>query len=305
MKEFMLYLGQAAVYEDASEAIQMAYNIEVPSMQIQRLCMHYGSKIEPLIQKSCEPAISKLKDVSKQDHVYVMVDGSMLLTREESWKEVKLGRVFKENDVVQLSNKRKEVRQSVYVNHLGNVGVFFDKLERHLTPYRHNKKVIIGDGAKWIWNWAEDNYPGSTQILDFYHAKEKLVNIAKLFISDDIARKEWIDNQCARLKENKFEQVLQQIRLMKSRVKEAALEKEKVLNYFEEHEDRMQYKTYLDKNILIGSGPIESAHRSVLQQRLKLSGQKWSKQGAQAIADIRCLRLSNNWHFIQSLLKTA
>jgi len=66
--------------------------------------MHYGSKIRPLIQKSCEPSISKLKDVSKQEHVYVMVDGSMLLTREESWKEVMLGRVFKESGVVQLRN---------------------------------------------------------------------------------------------------------------------------------------------------------------------------------------------------------
>jgi len=42
--------------------------------------------------------------VSKQEHVYVMVDGSMLLTREESWKEVMLGRVFKESGVVQLRN---------------------------------------------------------------------------------------------------------------------------------------------------------------------------------------------------------
>ncbi|KGE84768.1 hypothetical protein IX84_12810 [Phaeodactylibacter xiamenensis] len=67
----------------------------------------------------------------------------------------------------------------------------------------------------------------------------------------------------------------------------------------------MQYKTYRDEGLLIGSGPVEAAHRSVLQQRLKLSGQRWTVDGAQAIADLRCYRKSGAWSTIQQLVAAA
>ena len=67
----------------------------------------------------------------------------------------------------------------------------------------------------------------------------------------------------------------------------------------------MQYKTYLEKGLTIGSGAIESAQKSVIQQRLKLSGQRWSIKGAQYIANLRCAYKSNNWKSIQYLIKNA
>ncbi len=67
----------------------------------------------------------------------------------------------------------------------------------------------------------------------------------------------------------------------------------------------MLYKTYKDKGLLIGSGPIEAAHRNVIQQRLKLSGQKWSIKGAQAIANLRCYQKSCAWNIIDDLIKLA
>jgi len=77
-----------------------------------------------------------------------MIDGSMVYTREEKWKEMKLGRIFHHRDNVKVSTKRKEVIHSVFVSHLGSVEAFSPKLERHLTPYRN--LTFICDGAKWI-----------------------------------------------------------------------------------------------------------------------------------------------------------
>jgi len=67
----------------------------------------------------------------------------------------------------------------------------------------------------------------------------------------------------------------------------------------------MQYKTYRDNGLLVGSGPIESAHRNVLQQRLKLSGQRWSVDGAQAIANLRAFNKGNQWKEVTTLIKNA
>ena len=93
------------------------------------------------------------------------------------WREMKLGRIFKGSQVVDIQNDRRHIVSSVYVSHLGGVDQFFVKLERHLTQYK--KKIILGDGAPWIWKWAEDNYPGAVQILDYFHAKEKTCDFCK------------------------------------------------------------------------------------------------------------------------------
>lgn len=90
--------------------------------------------------------------------------------------------------------------------------------------------------------------------------------------------------------------MIEHIKRLRCKSEESRELKEKTLQYYEEHEERMFYKTYRDRGLLIGSGPIEAAHRSVLQSRMKLSGQKWSIKGVNAIANLRCLYKSNSWH---------
>jgi hypothetical protein len=156
-----------------------------------------------------------------------------------------------------------------------------------LVPYK--KRIIIGDGAAWIWKWAEDNYPGAIQILDYYHAKEKLVIFSRILFTDEEKRKNWLDDQCKKLLDDKVDEVISQIEACRPTTEEAKQAKLKTLSYYNEHEDRMSYKTFKDQGLLIGSGPVEAAHRSVLQQRMKLSGQRWSIYGCQAIANFKML----------------
>lgn len=299
----MCFLGQSKVYDEASLICEKLLNIEISSPQIQRVCRHYGGLIDPLIEKNLEVYIPKLKNVPKDDNVYVMVDGSYLFTREEQWKEVKLGRIFNQSKIVPINTNRNELTESIYVSHLGSVKKFFPKLERHLVDYRN--KVFIGDGASWIWNWVEDNYPGSTQILDFYHAKEKLVLFSQQQFKNDDDRKSWLDQRLNELMNDEVEKVLSTVKSLRSNGASAKELKANLIRYFTEHAERMYYKTYREKGLLIGSAPIESAHRNVLQQRMKLSGQKWSKKGANAIANLRCYQKSGAWHIIESLIKAA
>lgn len=300
----MCLVGQSVVYEEGCELINELMNLEVGSSQLQRVCIYYGNKVDPLIESNCKSIIPRLKsNLPDQDSVYVMMDGSMIFTTDHEWRELKLGRLFYDHQVIDIQTKRREVLDSVFVGHLGSVDVFFPKFERHLVGY-HNK-VIIGDGAKWIWNWAEDNYPAATQILDFYHAKEKLVIFARHQFKEGQDRSQWVKKQTEKLLENGLEQVLITLKSCRAKTPEAKLAKQKTIDYYLEHEDRMQYKSYREKGLMIGSGPIEAAHRSVIQQRMKLSGQKWSITGAQAMTNLRCYKHSGAWEMIKKIIAAA
>ena len=229
-----------------------------------------------------------------------MMDGSMVLTREDNWKEVKLARVFSEKDRLPSSKKRTFLRSSEYVGHIGGVGGFFKKMDG-MDGYL-DQAVFIADGAKWIWKWVSGHYPKSTQILDFYQAKEKIAEFAKLSMEEE-ERENWIKIQSDLLLAKGVNKVLKNIEACLTKGRQAAQRKRSLLTYFENNSTKMQYKTYLDKGLLIGSGAIESAHRTVMvQSRMKRSGQRWSVEGAQNILNLSTLNKSGHWNCIQKLI---
>ena len=301
----MCYAGQQMVFVEASDMLSIMKGVDVNAKQIERVCHHYGGILEK--EPSDEHTIWKSPEQGNQEDNphYVMVDGAMFLTREEKWKEIKLARLFKASDNIEISNNRGFISQSTYIAHLGNHKDFFDKVERQtdqLSPL-----IVVGDGAKWIWNWVESAYPKATQILDYYHACEYIHQYADLHFYDKKEKAKWSEVQKELLLDNGIEEFILSInQLTKEESFKTKKElKEKILNYFERNKNRMQYKTYRNNGWLIGSGAIESAHRHVLQRRLKLSGQRWTKQGLQKMANLRCVYKSDQWEKITQLTKLA
>jgi hypothetical protein len=301
LQEEICFLGQMSVYREASDLFEKMFDLHISDQQVRRVCNYYGEYVDKVIKANIEPMIPQIKETNRQDPTYVMMDGSMLFTRIGEWKELKLARVFKGSKVIDIQKNRSEIVDTVYCSHLGSVNEFFPKLERHLVKYQH--LVVVADGAPWIWTWCEDNYPGCIQILDYFHAKEKLVLLANAHFKDPEKKKWWLDNQLEMLKDDGVQQVIKNVSKLPCRIKPAKEAKEKLLKYYNDHEDRMTYKTFMNKGYLIGSGPIEAAHRSVIQQRMKLSGQKWSIDGANAIANLRCYRKSGAWDKIRTLIR--
>lgn len=305
MQSLICMLSQSTVFDEASRLLERLLNIDLSAKQFQRVSEWYGRQIDPIIEANHTDYMPQLSVPKTADeHAYVMVDGGMVFTREDKWKENKLARIFYESQNVDIQINRNEIADTVYVSHLGGVDKFLPKVERHISLVK-GKKVFIGDGAKWIWNWVEDNYPGAIQILDYFHAIEKIEDLAKLQFRDEKKKKQWLDQQKELLMDDDVWQVISNIKKLKSKNKIVAQVKQKVIKYYEQHEDRMLYKTYKEQGLLIGSGPIEAAHRNVIQQRLKLSGQRWSIQGAQAIANLRCYEKSGAWNIIDNLIKIA
>ena len=305
MQSLVCLLAQHVVFEGASSLLKEILGIDLSGKQIQRVSEWYGAELDPIIEANHSEYIPQLSEPkTKDERTYVMMDGSMIYTREEKWKEMKLARLFHESQNVEIQKDRNEIVKSVYVSHLGSIDQFCPKLERHIATIK-TSKVFIADGAKWIWNWVEDNYPGSTQILDYYHAVEKIENLARLHFRNQEHKKNWLDEQKRLLMEDGVPEVINNLQHFKSKNAEVARAKQTAIRYYTEHEDRMMYKTYKTQGLLIGSGPIEAAHRNVIQQRMKLSGQKWSKSGVQAIANLRCYHQSCAWNIVKNLIKLA
>jgi hypothetical protein len=262
------------------------------------------------LRSLCRPG----KDLSG-DILYTMMDGSYLQFRNQDnshkdlWKEIKMGRIFfASHQVKEISKKRNIIRYSDYVTSMGNVKPFLEKMEARLDDYK-GTMVFINDGASWIWKWVEDAYPRAVQILDYFHAMEYLTGFANAHYADPVQKKEWVKTMQELLDKDQVEKVIEAHRKIKNTGKPIKGEpKEKLndlLSYYENNKTRMLYGTYRNKGYLVGSGPIESANRDVIQKRLKLSGQRWTEQGAQNMACLRAFMKSTRLDSIKELIKAA
>jgi hypothetical protein len=296
LQELVCYVGQGQVFEEASEQLWKLSAVEISAKQIERVSHHYGQLLEG---QTTDQGRDWAKAKEQALH-YAMIDGAMVLTREEGYKEIKLGRVFKADSRLALSEKRTTIRESEYVAHLGSHEEFSRKFAFKLDNL--SKLVFIADGAKWIWDYVEGNYGESVQILDYFHCKEKLCGFALAAFQEQGLGKEWVAEQQDLLLSDQVETVIANIALQTCKG-EAKSKQQALLTYYGNNVKRMRYGSFQAQGLLIGSGAIEAAHRHVIQHRLKLSGQRWTKTGAQQIANLRVAKKSNQWHKILHLIQ--
>ena len=263
LQELMCYFGQQEVFSQAEDTLKVAKGIDVSAKQIENLCHHYGELVGQQMDRQMAESDHGYTMEQLLSAYYVMVDGSMYLTREEQWKEVKLARLFSAQDHIEnISKDRGMITDSNYLAHLGSSKEFLLKLEYFLEPLK--ELVIVADGAKWIWNWAEAFYPDAVQILDYYHAKEHLCQFAVEYFDDQQQRSNWIEQMDGLLLSDKVEQVITTLEQLPLSInKKVESKKELLINYYRNNCHRMCYQTFQQKGYLIGSGP----HRVCSQER--------------------------------------
>ncbi len=127
MRQQMCYLGQQQVFEEAADSFLRLTGVDISASQIERVCHYYGDRLEKEQQQAIKNGCSAPGYADNKTY-YAMVDGSMLLTREEKWKEIKLARLFDRKDHTDVSKGRHYITQSTYVAHLGNYRDFFKKV---------------------------------------------------------------------------------------------------------------------------------------------------------------------------------
>ena len=285
-------------YENCTEVLDKLSGVKVGSTQIHRLTDSYGKAVEQSVN-----AVRTLTPLKQKEVLYIQADGSMVLTREDGWKEVKLGRFFKSGDCIHAGSKQGWISNSQYVAHLGNSKDFTKMMDDLAESYGKldNRLIFISDGATWIKNWIEDAFPNAISILDYYHVCEHLHEFSNNFFKDKPTEQDWAAKQKELLLNSEVTEVIKNIKSLSKKSNEEA---EKLIAYYESNLERMDYKKYKQTGCgIIGSGAIESAHRTVIQKRMKLSGQRWSKQGAQNLLNLRVTNKNNQWAKIVELSK--
>jgi hypothetical protein len=163
----------------------------------------------------------------------------------------------------------------------------------------HVRQVTIpGDGAHWIWNLASQHFPEATQIVDLYHAREHLHDLARLlaFMLGD-NHDGWLAARLDELDDGDVPALLSAARQFPlTGTKAGALDT--ALGYFETNAPRMRYKHFRSCGLFVGSGAVEAGCKAVIGQRLKLSGMHWSMAGATGILTLRCQQASGRWEQI-------
>lgn len=300
LQEKLVFLGQFEVYQQAAALVKMLLGLSVGASQIDRLTRFYGEAIADEVDQTA--AADTAAETAAVGVVYAQADGAMLLT-DAGYKEAKLGRIFAATDLKKSAVEERggHISSSVFVGHLGNAAAFGGKLATQLDPYKGRGRdlVFISDGALWLRQLMEKAYPQATLILDLYHAMEHIGQAGKAGLGTGQAAADWFDKQRKLLLNSKLDEVLANLQQLKM----APALRDSVCAYLQANRDRMDYKTYRERGLLIGSGAIESAHRTVMQRRLKRAGQRWSQNGAQRVLTLRVCAMSNRWHLVRQRIE--
>jgi hypothetical protein len=166
--------------------------------------------------------------------------------------------------------------------------------------------VVVADGAPWIWNLVAEHFPDAIQILDFYHASERLHTVSKAVYGDGCAKaREWADRSIERLHVGDWKGLLCSLKALRPTTVAGQETVRLALGYFATNRQRMDYPRYRARGMHIGSGVVEAACKHVVGTRCKRAGQRWTKPGAGAILDLRCLSLNGRWDEYWQPLKMA
>jgi hypothetical protein len=224
----------------------------------------------------------------------VGMDGAMLNIRDDGWREGMVGSFT-------LYDSHGERLESIYVAAAPEYGKerFLDamkgKLEFLSQQFPQALKVGVADGAKINWNFLDELT--DIQVLDFFHASEYVNRAAEVLFSNSKRRqKEWAETSCQKLKycENGASELLDELKERVHAVtgKKAQEKLTAVITYFENNLKRMAYKSVADLDLPIGSGVTEAAAKTIIKQRLCLSGMRWLNQGVETILALRTLAQS-------------
>jgi hypothetical protein len=156
---------------------------------------------------------------------------------------------------------------------------------------RAERWIALSDGGSGLEDWLRMNF-GRVEavILDFYHATEDLGDLGRaLHPEDEDARAAWLGGWCHRLKHEGGTAVLEDLRGLEVRGRAARETLTAVVRYFENQSHRMDYPHYVAKGWAIGSGPVESACKTVIGQRLKGAGMRWGEDGADSVGHLQAL----------------
>jgi hypothetical protein len=310
-------VGSEAPFDHGRQQMELLAGIEVTAKAVERTAEAIGADIAQGEQREIHRARQlDLPIVVCQPipFLYVEIDGTGVpVVKAETegrsgkqngqpahTREAKIGSVFTQTKWDKEGYAIRDPDSTTYVAAIETAGEFGPRI--YLEAWnrgweRAEKKVVIGDGAEWIWNIADDHFPGAIQIVDLFHARQHLWEVArKLYPNQESEQKLWLAiHQDELLDEGEIEDLVTALRAIESS-NSALLEKIRTeADYFEKNTERMRYPKFREQHLFVGSGVIEAGCKTIVGLRCKQSGMFWTVRGANAILALRCCHFNGRF----------
>jgi hypothetical protein len=316
VRRMMAVVGSETSFEHGRQQLELLAGIEVTAKAVERQAEAIGDDI---VQKEKLRATGALQLELPEilgpavPILYIEIDGTqvpMVRTELEGrvgriegkparTREVKIGAVFTQTTTDEEGRPVRDEDSTTYIAAIEKAEEFGARIyteawERGWS--RAEKKVVIADGAEWIWNIADQHFPGAVQIVDIFHARQHLWDLARpLYPNEETIQKRWLMRQQAKLDSGEIEKLVRSLRSLDVANPELADKIRIEADYFERNAARMRYPEFRSQHLFIGSGVIEAGCKTVIGSRLKQSGMFWTVRGANAIIALRCHRLSGKF----------
>ena len=317
VRRMQAIVGQDAPFDHGREQMKLLAGLEVTTKSVERAAEVIGDDIAQRAQREIQRAVQLDLPVIVGEPIpilYVQMDGTGVpVVRKETLgrqgktegqpahtREAKLGCVFTQTSWDKEGYPIRDPHSTTYTGAIETADEFGKRL--YLEAWnrgwnRAEKKVVIADGAEWCWNQADLHFPGAIQIVDLYHARQHLWELARrLHPNDEASQKAWMKTHQKRLLDKgKIEKLVAALRSIDSNNPEVTEKLRIEAEYFERNAERMRYPKFRRQHLFVGSGVIEAGCKSVIGSRLKRSGMFWTVRGANAILALRCCHLNGRF----------
>jgi hypothetical protein len=310
-------VGAAAPFDHGRQQMEVLAGLKVTAKAVERNAEAIGEDMADGEQVEIQRAVQLDLPVLIGNPVpilYVQMDGTGVpVVKKETvgrkgkidgqpahTREVKLGCVFTQTGWDEEGYALRDPDSTTYTGAIEPAEQFGKRL--YLEAWkrgwsRAQKKVVVGDGAEWIWNLADQHFPGALQIVDLYHARQHLWELARrLHPNQEAAQKAWMKvHQKRWLDKGKIDKLVASLRSINSTQAEVIDKLRTEADYFASNAARMRYPNFRRQHLFVGSGVIEAGCKTVIGSRLKQSGMFWTVRGANAIIALRCCYLNNRF----------
>jgi hypothetical protein len=310
VRRMQAVVGQDGPFDHGRQQMKLLADLEVTTKAVERTAEAIGEDIAAREQAAIQRAVQLDLPVIVGEPtpiLHVQMDGTGVpVVKKETagrqgkidgqpahTREAKLGGVFTQTTWDEEGFALRDPGSTTYVAAIETAEEFGKRI--YLEAWKRGwgralKKVVIGDGAEWIWNIADQHFPGAIQIVDLYHARQHLWELArKLYPNQKAEQERWmLLHKDALLDEGKIEELVASLRSICADNPELAEKIRVEADYFEKNTERMRYPAFRAQHLFVGSGVIEAGCKTIIGARCKQSGMFWTVRGANAILALRC-----------------
>jgi hypothetical protein len=316
VRRMMAVVGSDSPFDTGREQLDLLANLQVSTKSVERQAEQIGAEIMALDQVEIRRSLQLQLPIPLGTPIpvlYVEIDGTGVpVVKKEvegrsgkvegqpaHTREVKLGCAFTSTGVDKQGRPIRDPASTTYTGAIETAEqfarrIYWEAFRRGWS--RARVKVILADGAVWIWNLAAEQFPGAILIVDFYHACEHLHKLSRLLFPHDLAgRQTWATALVDLLDNGQIESLVSALQSLAAEHPELAEKLVSEAEYFSHNSDKMRYPEFRAQGLFVGSGVIEAGCK-MIGARLKQSGMFWTVEGANRIIALRCCRMSDNFN---------